>query len=56
MSGGLPQGPYKIGSFRNCVPQRVRFVLLLFFAVVVQFSGGIYLASVSQMVGGKALL
>ena len=42
--------------FRDFVPDRVRVFLCLFFAVTFQFSGGIYLASVSQMVGSLALM
>lgn len=42
--------------FKDCVPDRVRVFLCLFFAVVFQFSGGIYLSSVSQMVGATALM
>jgi len=48
--------PYRIMAFRDFVPDRLRFIILLCFAVIFQFSGGIYLASVSQMVGGKVLL
>ena len=56
MSGHDPQGTYRIMAFRDFVPDRLRFFILLFFAVSFQFSGGIYLSSVSQLVGGKAIL
>lgn len=48
--------PYRIMAFRNFVPHPLRFIVLLCFAIIFQFSGGIYLTSVSQMVGGKVLL
>lgn len=56
MAGHQPQGPYRIMAFQKWVPGRWRFVILLFTVIVFQFSGGIYLASVSQLVGGKTLL
>ena len=48
----VPNIPTRILMFRDFVPDRVRVFLCLFFAVTFQFSGGIYLASVSQMVVG----
>lgn len=42
--------------FRDFVPDPVRVFLCLFFAVVFQFSGGIYLSSVVQMQGALALM
>ena len=51
-----PNIPTRIMMFRDFVPDRVRVFLCLFFAVTFQFSGGIYLASVSQMVGSLALM
>lgn len=37
--------------FKPWVPRRLRFWLLVMFALFYQFSGGIYLAALSQMVG-----
>ena len=51
-----PNIPTRIMMFRDFVPDRVRLFLCLFFAVTFQFSGGIYLASVLQMVGSLALM
>lgn len=51
-----PNVPIRILMFRDFVPDRVRVFLCLFFALTFQFSGGIYLASVSQMVGSLALM
>lgn len=42
--------------FHNFVPHVVRPWIFLFFAILFQFSGGIYLASLSQMVGGLSLM
>lgn len=42
--------------FRDFVPDRLRVFLCLFLALCFQFSGGIYLSSVSQMVGSLALM
>lgn len=54
MSG--PQFPTRVMMFRDFVPDKLRVFLCLFFAVVFQFSGGIYLSSVSHMVGSLALM
>lgn len=48
--------PTRVMMFRDFVPDKVRVFLCLFFAVAFQFSGGIYLSSVSQMVGSLALM
>ena len=51
-----PNIPTRIMMFRDFVPDRVRVFLCLFFAVTFQFSGGIYLASVSKIVGYLELI
>ena len=56
MAAQYNQGPFRIASFRDFVPQPMCYVLLFLFAAAFQLSGGVYLASVSQMVGGKVLL
>lgn len=48
--------PTRVMMFRDFVPDKIRVFLCLFFAVAFQFSGGIYLSSVSQMVGSLALM
>lgn len=48
--------PYRIMTFRDFVPHRLRFVILLLSVISFQFSSGIYLTNVSQMIGGKNLL
>lgn len=51
-----PNIPKRVMMFREGVPDGIRVFLCLFFAVVFQFSGGIYLSSASQMVGSLALM
>lgn len=54
MSG--PNMPTQVMMFREFIPNRIRVFLCLFLATAFQFSGGIYLSSVSQMVGSLALM
>lgn len=42
--------------YRQWVPHRMRFWLFVFFALIYQFAGGVYLASLNQMVGELAIL
>lgn len=42
--------------YRQWVPHRVRFWLFIFFALIYQLVGGVYLASMTQMVGELAFL
>lgn len=42
--------------YREWVPHRVRFWLFIFFALIYQLVGGVYLASMTQMVGDLAFL
>lgn len=51
-----PNIPTRVMLFRDWVPDLLRVILCLFFAVAFQFSGGIYLSSVSQMVGSLSLM
>lgn len=51
-----PNIPACVMLFRDFVPDRLRVFLCLFLALCFQFSGGIYLSSVSQMVGSLALM
>lgn len=46
----------EIPAFKQGIPVKIRFYVLMAFVVVFQLSGGIYLASVSQMVGEKVLM
>lgn len=52
----LPQGPFDIPDIPNFVPRKLKPWIFIFFVIIIQFSGGIYLASVSEMVGTTALM
>lgn len=51
-----PQGPFDIPDVPDFVPRRLKPYLFIFFVLIVQFSGGLYLAAVSDMVGTTALM
>lgn len=51
-----PQGPFDIPEVPNFVPRRLKPWLFIFFVLIVQFSGGLYLAAASDMVGTTALM
>lgn len=53
---GGPQGPFDIPDVPDFVPRRIKPWLFIFFVLIVQFSGGIYLAAASDMVGTTALM
>ena len=49
-------GPFSIPAIRNFVPEKIKPWIIIVFVIIFQFSGGIYLAAVSEMVGGLALM
>lgn len=51
-----PQGPFDIPDVPSFVPRRLKPWLFIFFVLIVQFSGGVYLAAASDMVGTTALM
>ncbi len=51
-----PKGPFDIPDVPNFIPRRLKPWLFIFFVLIVQFSGGIYLAAASDMVGTTALM
>lgn len=51
-----PQGPFDIPDIPNFVPRRLKPWLFILFVLIVQFSGGVYLAAASDMVGTTALM
>lgn len=51
-----PQGPFDIPDVPDFVPRRLKPYLFIFWVLIVQFSGGLYLAAASDMVGTKALM
>ena len=52
----VPQGPFDIPEVPDFVPRRLKPWLFILFVLVIQFSGGVYLAAVSDMVGTTALM
>ena len=51
-----PQGTFDIPDVRNFIPRRLKPWIFIFFVLIVQFSGGVYLAAASDMVGTTALM
>ncbi len=51
-----PQGPFDIPEVPNFIPRRLKPYLFILFVLIVQFSGGVYLAAASDMVGTTALM
>lgn len=51
-----PQGPFDIPDIPNFIPRKLKPWLFIFFVLIIQFSGGVYLAAASDMVGTKALM
>ncbi len=51
-----PQGPFDIPDVPNFIPRRMKPYLFIFFVLIIQFSGGVYLAAASDMVGTTALM
>ena len=47
---------FAMPMFRNFVPRRVQPWIYVFFALTFQFSGGMYLGSLNQMVGEMSLM
>ncbi|MDE5877106.1 MAG: hypothetical protein K2H47_06390 [Muribaculaceae bacterium] len=52
----LPQGPFDIPDVPDFIPCRLKPWLFIFFVLIVQFSGGVYLAAASDMVGTTGLM
>lgn len=50
------QGPFDIPDVPNFVPRRLKPWLFIFFVIIIQFSGGVYLAAASDMEGTTALM
>lgn len=49
-------GPFDIADVPDLIPRRLKPWLFIFFVVIIQFSGGLYLAAVTEMVGTTALM
>lgn len=53
---GAQKGAFDIPDVPNFVPRRLKPWLFIFFVLIIQFSGGLYLAAVTDMVGTTALM
>lgn len=51
-----PQGPFDIPDVPDFIPRRLKPYLFILFVLIIQFSGGLYLAAATDMVGTKALM
>ena len=51
-----PQGPFDIPDVPDFVPQRLKPWLFVVFVLIVQFSGGVYLAAATDMIGTNAMM
>ena len=51
MSETVQPMPFSMPMFRKFVPGRIRPWMYVFLAVTFQFSGGLYLGTVNQMMG-----
>lgn len=51
-----PQGPFDIPDVPDYIPRRLKPWLFILFVLIIQFSGGLYLAAASDMVGTTALM
>lgn len=56
MAEKLFKGPFDIPDIPNFVPRRLKPWLFIIIVVIVQFSGGLYLAATENMVGATALM
>lgn len=50
------QGPFNIPDVPDFIPRRVKPWIFIFFVLIIQFSGGVYLAAATDMVGTSALM
>ena len=56
MGAPFPNVPFSMPMFRKFVPPRIRPWIYVFMAVSFQFSGGLYLGTLNQMMGETALM
>lgn len=52
----VPKGCFNIPDIPDFIPRRLKPWIFIVFVLVIQFSGGVYLAAVTDMVGDKALM
>ena len=51
-----PFGPFSIPEIRDFIPEKLKPFVIIFFLIIIQFSGGVYTASTGEMVGSTALM
>lgn len=51
-----PQGPFDIAEVSDAMPRRLKPWLFIFFVLIIQFSGGVYLPAAAAMAGSTALM
>ncbi len=52
-----PGGPFSIPAINNYIPEKIKPWIIVLFVIIIQFSsGGIYLATLNQVVGDNALM
>lgn len=51
-----PQDPFDIPEVPDFIPRRLKPYLFILFVLIIQFSGGVYLAAASDIVGTTALM
>lgn len=56
MSGTAQTIPFSMPMFRSFVPERIRPWIYILLAVTFQFSGGLYLGTLNQMMGETSLM
>ncbi len=52
----IHQGPFDIPDVPNFIPRRIKPLLFIFFVIIIQLSGSVYLAAAGNMVGDMALM
>ncbi|MCM1163184.1 MAG: hypothetical protein NC339_02910 [Muribaculaceae bacterium] len=52
----IPQGPFEIPDIPNYIPRRLKPWIFIVFVLIIQFSGSLYLAAATDMVGTTALM
>lgn len=56
MANRILEGSFDIEDIPNYVPRRLKPWIFILFVIIIQFSGGIYLAAASDMTGTTALM
>ncbi len=52
----VPKGCFDIPDIPAFIPRKLKPWIFIVFVLIIQFSGGVYLAAATDMVGDKALL